>query len=174
MGEPVLETSRLLLRELVPDDLDFVAAMLADPEVMRYWPRPYSREEAEDWVRRQRERYARDGYGYWLAVERATGRPVGQTGLLTVEVDGVEEAALGYIIHRPFWRRGFATEAAAAILDYAFGTLGKQRVIAPIRPENEPSLAVARKLGMAPERRTSFAGFEHLVFALTRPAPRRS
>lgn len=171
MGETVLETPRLVLRELDSGDLDFVAAMLADPEVMRYWPRPYAREEAEAWVRRQRERYARDGYGYWLAVERATGRPVGQVGLLTVELDGVEEAALGYIIHHPFWRRGFATEAAAATLDYALGTLGKRRVIAPIRPENVPSLAVARKLGMVPERRISFAGFEHLIYALTRPAP---
>ena len=169
MGKTVLETPHLVLRELDPGDLDFVAAMLADPEVMRYWPRPYSREEAEGWVRRQRERYTRDGYGYWLAIERATGRPVGQAGLLAMEVDGVEEAALGYIIHRPFWRRGFAAEAAAATLDYAFGTLGKARVIAPIRPENEPSLAVARKLGMEAERPTSFAGFEHLIFAVSRP-----
>ncbi len=169
MGKTVLETPRLVLRELDPGDLDFVAAMLADPEVMRYWPRPYSREEAEAWVRRQRERYARDGYGYWLAVERATGRPVGQAGLLTMELDGVEEAALGYIIHRPFWRRGYATEATAATLDYAFGTLGKARVIAPIRPENEPSLAVARRLGMEPERRTVFAGFEHLIYVVSRP-----
>ncbi len=90
-------------------------------------------------------------------------------GLLAVEIDGIEEAALGYIVHRPFWRRGFAAEAAAATLDYAFGTLGKARVIAPIRPENEPSLAVARKLGMEPERRTGFAGFEHLIFAVSRP-----
>src|ERR671917_591908 len=112
MGKTVLETPRLILRELDPDDLDFVAALLADPEVMRYWPRPYTREEAEAWVRRQRERYARDRHGYWLAVEKATGQPVGQAGLLTVEVEGVEEPALGYIIHRPFWRRGFAVEAA--------------------------------------------------------------
>ena len=172
MGEPVLETPRLLLRELVPDDLDFVAAMLEHPEVMRYWPRPYSREEAAAWVRRQQERYARDGHGYWLAVERATGRPVGQAGLLTLEIDGVEEAALGYLIHRPFWRRCFATEAAAASRDYAFETLGKPRVIAPIRPENTPSQGVARKVGLTPERRTIYAGFEHLIFAAARPAHR--
>ncbi len=127
MGKPVLETARLVLREMDLADLDFVAAMLAHPEVMRYWPRCYSREEAEDWVRWQQERYARHGHGYWLAIEKATGQPVGQAGLLTLVIDGVQEAALGYIVHRPFWRRGFAVEAAAASRDYAFETLGKRR-----------------------------------------------
>jgi len=158
------------MREMGLNDLGFVAAMLAHPEVMRFWPRCYSRAEAEAWVFRQQERYARHGHGYWLMVEKATGLPVGQAGLLTIEVDDREELALGYLIHRPFWRRGFATEAAAASRDYAFDTLGRQRVIAPIRPENGPSQGVARKLGMAPEKRTMYAGFEHLIFVAERDA----
>ena len=79
----VLETPRLLLRELGVEDLDFIAELLGDPLVMRYWPRPYTREEAAEWIRRQQQRYARDGHGYWLAVEKASGQPVGQVGLLT-------------------------------------------------------------------------------------------
>ncbi len=171
MGEPVLETSRLVLREMSLNDLDFVASMLAHPEVMRFWPRCYSREEAEEWVRQQQDRYARHGHGYWLALEKATVQPVGQAGLLTLEVDGVEEVSLGYIVHRPFWRKGFATEAGAACLDYAFETFGEPRVIAPIRPENTPSQGVALKLGMEPEKRTTYrAGFEHLIFSISRDA----
>jgi RimJ/RimL family protein N-acetyltransferase len=151
------------------DDLDFVASMLADPEVMRFYPRRYSREESEAWVRRQLDRYSRDGHGLWLVLDRITEEPMGQVGLILQQFEGVQEPEIGYLIHRPFWRRGFATEAAASTRDHAFGVLGKPRVISLIRPENEPSQGVARKLGMEPERRTvMFGGFEHLVFAVSR------
>ena len=167
---PALETSRLALRTLDLADLDFVAAMLAHPEVMQFWPRCYSRDEAEAWIRRQQERYAQDGHGYWLALDKASGQPVGQAGILMLEIDGVLEAGLGYLIHRPFWQRGYATEAAVACCDYAFAVLSKQRIVAPIRPENAASQAVARKLGMQPERQTLYAGFDHLIFTVAREA----
>jgi len=163
----VRETDRLSLRELSLDDLDFVAKMLAHPEVMAFWPKPHSREESEAWILRQQERYARDGYGYWLAVEKASGQPIGQAGLLRQEVDGVTETGIGYIMHRPFWRRGLATEAAAACRDYAFEKLGKERLVVLVRPENVVSQIVARKLGAKPERETIYAGFVHTVFVAT-------
>jgi RimJ/RimL family protein N-acetyltransferase len=167
--DPILVTSRLLLREMSRDDLDFVAAMLADPDVMRFYPRPYSREEAAAWVDRQRDRYARHGHGLWLAVDRVGGEPIGQVGLILQRVEGVEMPEVGYLIHRPFWRRGFATEAAVATRDHAFRSLGRSRVSSLIRPENLPSQGVARKMGMEPEGRTVIhGGFEHLVFSVER------
>ena len=153
-------------------DLDFVASMLSHREVMSFFPKRYSREESAEWIRRQRERYATHGYGYWLAVDRETGDPVGQAGVVPAVVEGVEEPSLGYIVHRPFWRRGYATEAAAASRDWVFDVLGVQRVTTLIRPENLASLGVARKIGMRLERRTIFADYEHFVFSLsssTRP-----
>ena len=171
MQNQILETARLVLREMSPDDLDFVAVMLADPEVMRYYPKCYSREEAETWIERQMRRYARHGHGLWLASDKTTGQPVGQVGLLIQQVHGVMEKEVGYLIDRPFWRRGFATEAARACRDYAFEVLGRQRVIALIRPENVPSQEVARKLGLQPEPdRVQHSGFEHIVFSVSRPA----
>jgi len=160
----VLETQRLILREISLADLDFVAAMLAHPEVMHYWPKCYTREEAAEWIKREQKRYASDGVGYWLALDKLSGQPVGQAGLLVQQVDGVEEIGLGYIIHRPFWRMGFAFEAAVACVDYAVKMLGWNRVIALIRPENVPSQAVAMKLGMEVAKCTRHAEYEHLVF----------
>jgi hypothetical protein len=64
---------------------------------------------------------------------------VGQAGLLVLQVDGMEEIGLGYIIHRPFWRRGFAFEAAAASMNHAVNKLGRNRVVALVRPVNLPS-----------------------------------
>ncbi|HLG16634.1 MAG TPA: GNAT family N-acetyltransferase [Blastocatellia bacterium] len=118
--QTILETSRLLLRDLVPDDLDFVATMLAHPEVNRYYERQFDRYDAEVWLNRQIERYRRDGHGLWLALDRETGTPMGQVGLAIQEVESVSHPEIGWLLHRPFWGRGYATEAAAATRDAAF------------------------------------------------------
>jgi RimJ/RimL family protein N-acetyltransferase len=168
--QPVFETERLRAREMTPDDLDFVAAMLAHPEVMRFYPRRCSREEARGWVERQVARYREHGHGLWLIEERAGGEPVGQVGLVRQQVNGAPEPEVGYLVHRPFWRRGYAAEAALATRDHAFRALDLPRVVSLIRPENLPSQGVAGKLGMRPEGTTLHAGMEHLVFAVSRPA----
>jgi len=168
--QPVFETERLRAREMTLDDLDFVAAMLAHPEVMRFYPRRYSREEAWGWVERQLARYREHGLGLWLIEERAGGEPVGQVGLLVQRVNGALQPEVGYLVHRPFWRRGYATEAALATRDHAFCALDLPRVVSLIRPVNLPSQGVARKLGMRPEGTALHAGMEHLVFAVSRAA----
>ena len=150
-------------------DLDFVAEMLADPEVMRHYPKPLSRAESAEWIDRQRARYARDGLGLWLVERRDDRTAVGQVGLALQEVDGRREPEIGYLIHRAFWRRGYATEAARAVRGAAFGRFGYDRVISLIRPENDPSQGVARKLGMAPLRETTFHGLPHVVWGAERP-----
>jgi ribosomal-protein-alanine N-acetyltransferase len=164
----ILQTARLALREMARDDLDFVASMLADPEVMRFYPTTYDRAGASEWLERQRARYARDGHALWLVTEKGSGRPVGQVGLVMQSVGGVAVPEIGYLIHRPCWRRGFATEAALGVRAHAFGRLGYDRVISLIRLENEPSRCVARKLGMAAQGRTWHGGFEHDVWGVER------
>jgi RimJ/RimL family protein N-acetyltransferase len=162
---------RLAFRELTPGDLDFVADLLGHPEVMRYYPKVQTRDEAMAWIDRQLGRYARDGHGMWLVSDRATGEPRGQVGLAMQEIDGVAEPEIGYLIHRPFWRQGLATEAALATRAWAFETRGLPRVISLIRPENLPSQGVAGKLGMTPGKRALFHGFEHIVFSVRNGLP---
>lgn len=163
----VLQTRRLALREMAASDLDFVAAMLADAQVMRFYPKPLSREQARDWIERQVRRYAEHGHGLWLAIETDTGQPVGQAGLVAQNVEGRVEPEIGYLLHTPFWHRGFATEAGLAIRDHAFA-LGHPHVVSLIRPENLPSQAVARRLGMQPAREVEFHGLPHLLFSILR------
>jgi RimJ/RimL family protein N-acetyltransferase len=171
-GSPILETERLSLRELELSDLDFVAEMLGDPEVMRFYPSTCDRSAALAWIRKQLSRYASDGHGLWLVEECRTGRPVGQVGLAMQQVGDRREPEIGYLIHRPYWRQGFAHEAAVATRDHALGPLGLDRVISLVRPVNVPSRALARKLGMRLERAVSFAGLEHLLYAFERVPPR--
>lgn len=163
----VVETPRLRLRELTAEDLDFVAEMLGDSEVMRFYPKALDRSESLEWIERQRRRYEDHGHGLWLVEDRETGAPVGQVGLLLQEVEGDWEPEIGYLVHRPFWRRGYASEAALGVREHAFGVRNEPRVISLIRPENVPSQGVARRLGMAPQREVQFRGFKHLVFAVS-------
>ena len=166
----ILETPRLLLREMTHADLGFVEAMLADEETMRFYPQRYGHADAVAWVQRQIDRYARDGHGGWLALLKETNQPVGQVGLINMLVEGEWLAETGYIIHRPHWRQGLATEAALAVRDYAFSTLNKPFVVAQIRPINVPSQGVARKLGMRPNKLFLHAGLEHLLWRVDRLA----
>jgi len=166
IGKPVLATDRLELRELTEGDLPFVAEMVGDAETMRYYPHKFTPLEARRWLQRQLDRYAHDGHGLWLVVERESGRRVGQVGLAIQDVDGGKEPEIGWLIHRRFQRRGFATEAGRAVRDHALRAMGLRRVISLIRPINEPSQGVAKKIGMEVERETDFHGYRHLVFAV--------
>src|SRR4029078_8855948 len=165
----ILETARLRLRELVPADLDFMAEMLADAEVMRYYPKRLTRELSTDWIERQIARYQTDGYVLWLAEERESGKPVGQVGLVRQQINGADECEVGYLIHQPFWRHGFAPEGALTCSDYGFNTPYVPRVISPVPPENAASQGVARNLGMEVIGRAPHGGYEHLVFAVKNP-----
>ncbi len=160
----ILETSRLRLRELVPDDLDFVATMLAHPDVTRYYEKRYTRDDAREWLERQLARYRRDGHGLWHLELLDGPTPVGQVGLTLQDVDGQWQPELGWLLHRPFWGFGYATEAAAAARDAAFTRWRYPRIISLIHPENLPSQRVAQRLGMTPGHLTPFHGMPHIVW----------
>ena len=159
------------MRELTLDDLPFVHSMLSDPEVMRYYPRVLDHDASIAWIERQRARYADDGHGLWLLEERDSGTPVGQAGLVMQELGGFPQPRypeVGWLLHREFWRRGYATEAAARISRYGGNVLGYAEVISLVRPENELSQAVARRIGMHVIGETMFAALPHLVFGARR------
>ena len=166
----ILTTDRLSLREMHESDLDFVAEMLGDTEVMRFYPGRLDRAGSRRWLQRQVERYARDGHGLWLVDEGDSGDPVGQVGLIRQEVEGDLLAEIGYLIHRPYWRQGFATEAARGVRRYAFDRLNLEMVHSLIRPVNLPSIGVAEKLGMRPLRHVTFHEIEHILYRVTRDA----
>ena len=161
----MIRTPRLRLRPLENTDLPFLTRLLGDASAMRHFGRVFTAEDCRAWVDRQRARYDAVGYGYWLAEEADTGRPVGQAGVLaTVVGDAPPEPALGYILAREAWGRGYATEAAEACCAWAFRALKPERVITLIRPENGPSLRVAERLRLRQQTNVMFGGFEHILF----------
>lgn len=165
----VLATPRILLRELLPDDIAFVSRLLADPEVMHHYPRPLSRAEARDWIEGQRVRYEMDGHGLWLAQLRETGEPIGQVGLVMQSLEmlaGERRAEVAWLLERKHWGKGYATEAAFAVRDDALGERGYPCVISLVRPDNTRSRAVAERLGMKVAGRTIHSGLPHEVYAI--------
>lgn len=147
-------------------DLDDMAALLGDPEVMRYYPRAKTREEARDWIRWNERLYGEVGHGLWVVSLRGSGEFVGDCGLTPQLVDGVTEVEVGYHVRAGLQGRGYATEAAAACRDHARDVLGVRRLVAIVRPANRPSQRVAEKIGLPFERATvSRSGLPVVVHA---------
>jgi RimJ/RimL family protein N-acetyltransferase len=151
------EATRLVFRDMTPEDIDDMAALLGDPDVMTYYPRPKTRQEAAQWIDWNRGLYRMRGYGLWV-LNTAEGDFVGDCGLTPQIVDGVTELEVGYHVMPALQRRGYATEAAAASRDFARTVLGATRLVAIIHPDNRPSQRVAEKIGLRPEKRTTVHG----------------
>ncbi len=158
-----IETARLVLRPLIPEDEDNLAAVLSDAETMRWYPRPFTQEQVREWIERQMSRYA-SGSGLLGIVEKQTGKLIGDCGVVWQDVGTGMEPEIGYHVHRGWWNRGFATEAAKAAIDYAFGELGVDHVISIIRPENLQSRRVAEKNGLTVDRMVFWHDFDHCIY----------
>ncbi len=153
----VLETARLTLRHLEPGDLDALAGIQADPEVMRFFPSgPRSRELTGQDLDRCIAVQAEHGFSLWATVDRADGRLIGRCGLLPQSLGGVQEVEIAYLIARSHWGLGLASEAAGAIRDYGLGPLGQTRLVSIIHRDNRASRRVAEKTGLIPERMVQF------------------
>ncbi|MBS2029074.1 MAG: GNAT family N-acetyltransferase [Deltaproteobacteria bacterium] len=165
-----LETDRLLLRPLTPDDLPWIAELYADPEIGRWLGGTRTRAQAAESLDRMWNLFREQGFGLMAAVEKLTGQCIGRCGYLVQSVEGRQELELAWAIARERWGRGFATEAAAALRDHAFGAMGRERVISLVRPENVASAAVAKKIGMQVEGEVPFRGDVVDLWALAKPS----
>ena len=170
----VIETERLLLREFVAGDVDALAAVISDPETMRFYPEPRNRAGVESWIERNRQRYRKDGHGLWAMVLKSSGEVVGDCGLARQHVDGVDEIEIGYHVRRDLWGRGLAPEAAAACRDYGFESLRAERLISLIRLENLPSRRVAEKVGLNLWKEVMWGELLHCVYVTQRSTRRPS
>ncbi len=147
----MIHSARLHLRQFTANDLEYLNELLSDRKTMQHWPVPLAPAEVRAWLDRSLTSYGAYGFGRWLVILEATQMPIGDAGLLRLEVNGRRENDLGYIIHQAHWGHGFGVEAAQACVEWAVHH-GLASVVASMAVDNEPSVAVAEKLGMVRER----------------------
>jgi RimJ/RimL family protein N-acetyltransferase len=156
-----LLTSRLLLRPWRDDDIPPFAEMSADPAVMEYLlPLSERAVSAKTWVAQKRAHWAERGFGQWVVEIPGEASFIGVVGLETVSYEAhfTPAVEVAWRLARPYWGRGYATEAARASLDYGFGELGLDEIVALTVPGNRRSRRVMERLGMT---RSAQDDFDH-------------
>jgi [ribosomal protein S5]-alanine N-acetyltransferase len=147
-----LETERLWLRPMAAEDIDPLLKIFTDLKVMAAFNEPpFNRAQMTNWVQRNLDHQVEYGYGLFSVILKAEDVLIGDCGLEVMEVEGERMAELGYDFRSDYWNQGLATEAAKAVRDYAFGTLGLPRLVSLIRVGNEASRHVSEKVGMVKE-----------------------
>ncbi|MEO8742135.1 MAG: GNAT family N-acetyltransferase [Lysobacteraceae bacterium] len=150
-------TERLRLRRFTPDDLDFLCTVHSDPEVMRYVGGVKNRAQSEELLHGRVLAYydAHPGLGCWMTIERATGAAIGLH--ILNHIRGETHIQVGYVLARPFWRRGYATEMSIALLRYGFTQLKLAQITAITDLPNLASQHVLAKSGLRRNGERSFA-----------------
>lgn len=161
-----IETTRLILRPFEPADAEAAFGWFGDAVVMRYSPGgpDASLEQTTARLVRYQEHQATHGFSKWIILERGSGRPIGDSGLLRLPDYGWID--LGFRLAPPYWGKGLATEAASAWVRAAFGPLQLHRLTAFVHPDNSASIRVLAKLGFTVARRDMMMGMSAILFSL--------
>lgn len=164
----MLETRRLILRLMRPEDVGGLLKVFSDPKVMRsFGTEPFNRDQMEKWVWRNIIHQQKYGYGLFTAVHKDDHVIVGDCGLEHMEVLGQQEVELGYDFRSDYWGQGLASEAARAVRDFALFTLHMPRIISLIRPDNIASQRVSEKIGMKREQNLMRGEQKYFLYSLS-------
>ena len=149
----VLETDRLILRRLSVEDSAFILELVNEPSWLRFIGDRGVRtlEDARGYILKGPvEMYGRHGFGLYLTELKADGAPIGLCGLIKRE--SLEDVDIGFAFLPRFWGKGYAYEAAAAVLAYGRSAFGLERLVAITSPDNHGSIKVLEKIGLKFER----------------------
>jgi RimJ/RimL family protein N-acetyltransferase len=169
MSDPrFLQTAALELRAATLADLDALHRVWTHPEVRRYLfdDRVVSREEAHGFLERSDLSFREEGCGLWISFEKESREPAGFAGFLR-STAGEPNLIFGTRPDR--WGRGYARDAAAAVVAYAFEVLARPRIVADVDEPNLASIRVLERLGMQRTGRAIIKGRPLLYYALERP-----
>lgn len=144
----ILETSRLILRELTIDDKYELSLILSDKESMKYYPHPFSDIEVENWINWNIENYKKYNHGLWAVILKESNIFLGDCGITIQDIENEKLQELGYHIKKEYNNQGYATEAAKACIDFAFQELNIKTLYSYTTIDNLPSQKVAQKIGM--------------------------
>ena len=162
----ILHTERLRLEPCAMRHYDAVRAINCDPEVMRFVGGVQSEDGTREWIALAESRWAERGFGWWVLRLPASDDVAGLACLQHIEHDRTQEHEIGWRLARAWWGQGLATEAARAVIGFAFDELGLARVHSIADPDNAASLAVMRRLGMRDTGRRRHYGADCQTYLL--------
>lgn len=164
-----IETKRLFLREMTPEDFGVLYTVLADSDIMQHYLYTFDEKRVQNWINRNTERYRVFGFGLWAVCLKSTGEMIGDCGLTMQNINGTVLPEIGYHIAKAHGRRGYATEAARAVRDWTFEHTPFGMVYSYMKKSNIPSSAVARANGMTLiDEFTDGGGERTEVYAISR------
>ena len=146
----IIETERLLLREMVHDDFDALYQVLSDSDIMKHYSYTFDENKVINWIERNMERYRIFGFGLWAVCLKETGELIGDCGLTMQLIDGQIKPEIGYHIRADKQRNGFAKEAAIAVRDWTFNNTPFNFIYSYMPNANEPSYKTAIAYGCKP------------------------
>jgi ribosomal-protein-alanine N-acetyltransferase len=131
-----IESDRIRFRKITDEDLDDLAALYADPDVMRYYPRTRTKEETRESIKTYQKKYEDEQVCLMAAIHKRENKFIGRCGIMLQEIEGEIFPEVGYMLDKFFWRGGLGTEAAIAFRDYGFRELDYPKIISIIHPLN--------------------------------------
>ena len=143
----VIETERLLLREMTEDDFPALYNVLADSEIMKHYLYAFDENRVRNWIVRNIERYRVLGFGLWAVCLKMTGEMIGDCGLTMQLINGEIKPEIGYHIRGDQQRKGYAKEAAIAVRDWTFNNTSFNVIYSYMKHTNEPSYKTAISYG---------------------------
>lgn len=165
----MIETKRLVLREMTERDFDALYKVLADAEIMRHYSYRFDEERIRTWITNNMERYRIFGFGLWAVCLKETGEMIGDCGLTMQRIHNVIRPEIGYHIRGDQQRKGYAAEAAAAVRDWTFGNTPFGVVYSYMKQANLPSVKTALSYGCKQvDAYTDEQGEAIVVCAMTR------
>lgn len=148
----MIETERLILRPFNETDFEDLKGVWGDLETMSFYANIYSDEQMKEIISEQIQTFKEHGYGLYVVIEKENGSFLGDCGITTQDIDGVEEYEIGYRIKKEYWGLGYAPEAAQAVKEYAFNSLKLERLCSYMESSHQQSRRVAEKIGMKLEK----------------------
>jgi [ribosomal protein S5]-alanine N-acetyltransferase len=157
----VLETQRLTLRQVLIDDTDFVLELVNEPAYIRNIGDKGVRNiaDARKYILNGPiDSYQRFGFGLYVVELKESRLPIGMCGLL--KRDSLDDVDIGYAFLERFWSKGYGFESTTAVLDYGRNTVGLNRIVAVISPDNQSSIGLIEKLGFSLEKTVRLPGYD--------------
>jgi len=165
----MIETKRLLLREMTEEDVEALYRVLGDRDIMQHYSYTFDRDRVRAWIASNLERYRVFGFGLWAVCLKETGEMIGDCGLTMQRINGTIRPEIGYHIRGDQQRKGYAAEASSAVRDWAFANTPFRVLYSYMKEANLPSAKTAMAYGCRQvDAFTDDAGETSLVFALSR------